>query len=133
MPFRVKNCAERLTICGILLSFMVNFHESNNSGRINKSFLNYCLQRLCIGQFQLLTSLGRSPGIRTSFCSTPSFSLKNFAQGPGFRSSQIFPKIDKNLQCIFIFSQCFQEERREKRLFSFSIIAFVSCNTFFLN
>ena len=44
------------------------------------------------------------------------FSQKGFAQGGGgVRSSQIFPEIDKNLQCISIFSQRVQETIKNGR------------------
>ena len=67
--------------------------------------------------------------------------------GPGFRSDPTFYKIDKNLHCISIFSQCFQEVTKNagemlfsifsqcfqeatknagETLFSFTIIAYVT-------
>ena len=53
--------------------------------------------------------LGNSRGF-AYFARSAGFPMKSFAQGgAGFRSGQIFPEVDKNLQQFHIFRQCFQE------------------------
>ena len=47
-----------------------------------------------------------------SLCALPAIFLPG---GPGFRLGQIFPEIDENLGCIFIFSRFFQEAIKNSR------------------
>ena len=65
--------------------------------------------------YQSIPAVDIPLGFAHPFGQPPGFSQNIFDRGARFRSAQIFLQINKNLQCISILSQSFQEDIKNGR------------------